>query len=37
MIKKLWPGPTPKYFARKQPYTVEKLLKMDEYIKVDND
>jgi hypothetical protein len=38
MIKGLRPGPTAKYFARKPPQTLEKLLqKMDEYIRADND
>jgi hypothetical protein len=38
IIKGLRPGPTPQYFARKPPPTLEKLLqKMDEYIRADND
>jgi hypothetical protein len=38
MIKGLRSGPTAKYFARKPPQTLEKLLqKMDEYIRADND
>jgi hypothetical protein len=38
MIKGLRPGPTAKYFARKHPQNLEKLLqKMDEYIRADND
>jgi hypothetical protein len=38
MIKRLRPGPTTQYFARKPPQTLEKLLqKMDEYIRADND
>jgi hypothetical protein len=38
MIKGLRLGPTPQYFARKPPQTLEKLLqKMDEYIRADND
>jgi hypothetical protein len=38
MIKRLRPGPTSQYFARKPPQTLEKLLqKMDEYIRADND
>jgi hypothetical protein len=38
MIKGLRPGPTAQYFARKPPQTLEKLLlKMDEYIRADND
>jgi hypothetical protein len=38
MIKELRPGPTTKYFARKPPQTLEKLLqKMGEYIRADND
>jgi hypothetical protein len=38
MIKGLRPRPTAKYFARKPPQTLEKLLqKMDEYIRDDND
>jgi hypothetical protein len=38
MIKGLQPGPTTRYFARKPPQTLEKLLqKMDEYIWADND
>jgi hypothetical protein len=38
MIKRLSPGPTTQYFARKPPQTLEKLLqKMDEYIRADND
>jgi hypothetical protein len=38
MIKGLRPGSTAKYFARKPPQTLEKLLqKMDEYIRADND
>jgi hypothetical protein len=38
MIKGLRPGPTSKYFARKPPQTLKKLLqKMDEYIRADND
>jgi hypothetical protein len=38
MIKGLRPGPTTQYFARKPPQTLEKLLlKMDEYIRTDND
>jgi hypothetical protein len=38
MIKRLRPGPTAQYFARKSPQTLEKLLqKMDEYIRADND
>jgi hypothetical protein len=38
MIKGLQPGPTTRYFARKPPQTLEKLLqKMDEYIRADND
>jgi hypothetical protein len=38
MIKRLRPGPTAHYFARKPPQTLEKLLqKMDEYIRADND
>jgi hypothetical protein len=38
MIKRLWPGPTAQYFARKPPQILEKLLqKMDEYIRADND
>jgi hypothetical protein len=38
MIKRLRPGPTAQYFARKPPQTLEKLLqKMDEYIRDDND
>jgi hypothetical protein len=38
MIKRLRPGPTAHYFARKPPQTLEKLLhKMDEYIQADND
>jgi hypothetical protein len=38
MIKGLHPGPTAKYFARKPPQTLEKLLqKMDEYIRANND
>jgi hypothetical protein len=35
MIKGLRPRPTPQYFARKPPQTLEKLLqKMDEYIRL---
>jgi hypothetical protein len=38
MIKGLRPGPVAQYFARKPPQTLEKLLlKMDEYIRADND
>jgi hypothetical protein len=38
MIKRLRPGPTAQYFARKPRQTLEKLLqKMDEYIWADND
>jgi hypothetical protein len=38
MIKGLRLGPTAQYFARKPPQTLEKLLlKMDEYIRADND
>jgi hypothetical protein len=38
MIKRLRPGPTAQYFARKPPQTLEKLFqKMDEYIRADND
>jgi hypothetical protein len=38
MIKGLRPRPTARYFARKPPQTLEKLLqKMDEYIWADND
>jgi hypothetical protein len=38
MIKGLRLGPTTQYFARKPPQTLEKLLlKMDEYIRADND
>jgi hypothetical protein len=38
MIKGLRPGPTAQCFARKQPQTLEKLLKkMDEYIRANND
>jgi hypothetical protein len=38
MIKGLRPGPTARYFTRKPPQTLEKLLrKMDEYIRADND
>ena len=38
MIKGLQPGPMVKYFTRKTPQTLEKLLqKMDEYIRANND
>jgi hypothetical protein len=38
MIKGLRLGPTTQYFARKPPYTLDKLLqKMDEYIQANND
>jgi hypothetical protein len=38
MVNGLRPGPTTKYFARKPPHSLEKLLqKMDEYIRADND
>jgi hypothetical protein len=38
LVKGLRPGPIAQYFARKPPYSLEKLLqKMDEFLRVDND